>query len=193
MPSTATALTQPPATSRAALLPAEDLAAYQNHCREFRDEYQPKTATETQIVQELADTSWRLNRIPLLEADLVARAANPPTEEAAIAFDIVDAHRAIATLGQHSARLSRQFHKALEHLRGIQFHRREGELRDLKDAAAILELHKHKGIPWQPADNGFVFSKDEVERASERMMRLNESRRVEYCRFGSFANAMNAF
>jgi hypothetical protein len=67
------------------------------------------------------------------------------------------------------------------------------QLRDLKDAAAILELHKHKGIPWEPADNGFVFSKDEVERASQRMMRLNESRRVEYCRFGSFANAKNAF
>ena len=62
-----------------------------------------------------------------------------------------------------------------------------------KDAAAILELHEHKGIPWEPADNGFVFSKDQVERASQRMMRLNESRRIEYVRFGSFSNAMNAF
>src|SRR5579864_8880129 len=174
-------------TSRMAVLPAEDLAAYQSHCQQFRDEYQPKTPTETQLVQELADTSWRLNRIPLLEADLLARAANPPTEEAAIAFDIVDAHKAIATLGMHSHRLSKQFHKTLEQLRAIQFHRRQGELRDLKDAAAILELHKHKGIPWEPADNGFVFSRDEVERASQRMMRLHESRGIENVRFGSFA------
>ncbi len=180
-------------TGRTPLLPAEDLAAYQNHCQQLRDEYQPKTPTETQLVQEIADTSWRLNRIPLFEADLLARAANPPTEEAAIAFDIVDAHKAIATLGMHSHRLSKQFHKALEQLRAIQYHRRQGELRDLKDAAAILELHKHKGIPWQPGDNGFVFSKDEVERASQRMMRLHESRGVENVRFGSFANAKNAF
>jgi hypothetical protein len=180
-------------TSRTALLPAEDLAAYQNHFQQFRAEYHPETATETQLVQELADTSWRLNRIPLLEADLLALAANPPTEEAAIAFDIVDAHRAIATLGMHSHRLSRQFHKTLEQLRAIQFHRREGELRDLKDAAAILELHKHKGIPWQPADLGFVFSRDQVERASQRMMRLHESRGIENVRFGSFSRPTNAY
>jgi hypothetical protein len=180
-------------SSRTALLPAEDLAAYQNHLRQFRDEYHPETATETQLVQDLADTSWRLNRIPLLEADLMARAANPPSEEAAIAFDIVDAHRAIATLGQHGHRLSRQFHKTLEQLRYIQADRRERQLRDLKDAACILELHKHKGIPWEPADLGFVFSRDQVERASQRMMRLHESRGVENVRFGSFSRPINAY
>jgi hypothetical protein len=92
-----------------------------------------------------------------------------------------------------SLKTTAQFEKTLRQLRAIQYHRREGELRDLKDAAAILEHHKHKGIPWEPSDNGFVFSKDQVERASQRMLRLNESRHIEYCRFGSFANAMNAF
>lgn len=180
-------------TSRTALLPWEDLAAYQDHHREFRDEYQPETPTETQLVRELADTSWRLNRIPLLESDLLARAANPPSEEAAIAFDIVDAHQAIATLGKHSHRLSRQFHKALDQLRLIQADRRERQRRDLKDAAAILQFHKHKGIPWEPADDGFVFSKAQVERASQRMIHLNESRAIEYSRFGSFSNPTNVF
>jgi hypothetical protein len=37
--------------------------------------------------------------IPSLEAALLHRAANPPPEQAAIDFDIVDAHRA---LGMHS-------------------------------------------------------------------------------------------
>jgi hypothetical protein len=53
---------------------------------------QPQTPTEIQLVHELADTAWRLNRIPLLEADPLACAANPPTEQAAISFDIVDTH-----------------------------------------------------------------------------------------------------
>jgi hypothetical protein len=30
------------------------------------------------------------------------------------------------------------------------------QLRDLKDDAALLELHKHKGIPWEPTDHGFL-------------------------------------
>jgi hypothetical protein len=170
-------------TSRTAVLPTEELVAHQQHVQQFLDEYQPATPTETQIVHELGNTAWRLNRIPLLEAELLTRAANPPSEEAAIAFDIVDAHRALATLGLHGQRLSRQFQKALDQLRAIQAERRDREHRDLKDAAALLELHKHKGIPWNPADDGFVFAKDEVERFARRRMRLNESRHIEYIRF----------
>jgi hypothetical protein len=170
-------------TAASAVLPSEDQAAYHAHRRGFFDEYQPATPTETQLVQELADTSWRLNRIPLLEADLLNRAANPPTDQAAIDFDIVDAHRAIASLGLHYQRLSRQFQKSLDTLRDLQADRSERQRRDLKDAAALLELHKHKGISWEPADHGFVFSKCDVERFAQRTMRLNEARHIEYIRF----------
>jgi hypothetical protein len=79
-------------TSQTAVLPSEDPAAYQLHCSQFQNEYQPQTPTEIQLVHELADTAWRLNRLPLLEADLFACTANPPTEQAAISFDIVDTH-----------------------------------------------------------------------------------------------------
>jgi hypothetical protein len=170
-------------TAASAVLPSEDPAAHDAHRRHFFDEYQPATPTETQLVHEVADTAWRLNRIPLLEADVLARAANPPSEQAAIDFDIVDAHRLLANLGIQSQRLSRQFQKALTTLRDIQATRREREHRDLKDAAALLELHKHKGIPWEPADHGFVFSKDQVERFAHRAIRQNEARHIEYVRF----------
>jgi hypothetical protein len=170
-------------TSSSPVLPSEDLAAYQRHLQQFLDEYQPQTPTEQQLTQELANTAWRLNRIPLLEAQLLARAMNPPTEQAAIQFDIVDAHRALASLGMHGQRLSRQFQKTLQQLREIQAERRERQERDLKRAAALLELHKHQGIPYDPAQDGFVFSKDEVEAYAQRLMRLNQSRHIEYVRF----------
>ena len=57
-------------TAASPVLATEDLAAYQLHCRQFLDEYKPATPTETQLTQELADTAWRLNRIPSLEAAL---------------------------------------------------------------------------------------------------------------------------
>jgi len=169
-------------TAATPVLASEDRAAYDAHCRRFLDEYRPATPTETQLVQELADTSWRLNRIPLLEADVLDRAANPPTEEARIQFDIVDAHRLLAGLGLHSARLSRQFQKTLATLNQIQTSRREQERRDLKDAAALLELHKHKGIPWEPADHGFVFSRDQTERFARRAQSLTEAKQMIYSR-----------
>jgi hypothetical protein len=170
-------------TAASAVLSSEDPAAYDAHRRGFFDEYQPATPTETQLVMEVADTAWRLNRIPSLEAALLDRAANPPNDQARIDFDIVDAHRAIATLGLHSQRLSRQFQKTVDQLLDIQADRAERERRDLKDAAALLELHKHKGVPWEPADHGFVFLKCDVERFAQRTMRLNEARHIDHVRF----------
>ena len=167
-------------SSHTALLPSEDPSAYQHHCRQFIDEYGPQTPTETQLTQELADTAWRLNRIPALEAELLNRAANPASEEAAIAFDIVDAHRALATLGLHGARLSRQFQKTLQQLRDLQADRLARRERDLKDAAAISQVHKHKDIPYDPSEDGFVFSRHEIDAFARRQMRIDTSRAFNY-------------
>jgi len=165
-------------TARTPVLPTEDLAAFTHHVQQFLDEYQPATPTESHLVHELANTAWRLNRIPLLEAEVLSRAANPPNEQAAIDFDIVDAHRLLATLSLHGSRLSRQFHKTLHEIHQIQHERRERELRELKDAVALLELNKHKGVPWDPAQDGFVFSKDTIELYALRQRRLSEGRAV---------------
>ncbi|HTS49236.1 MAG TPA: hypothetical protein VMH05_14895 [Bryobacteraceae bacterium] len=164
-------------SSRTAVLPSEDQAAYQQHCRQFFDEYRPATPSETQLTQELADTAWRLNRVPALEADLLHRAAR------AIEQDIDALHRTLSTLGLHGARLSRQFQKTLQQLREIQAERLARRAQDLKQAAGILELHKHKSLPYDPAQDGFVFSKEEVEAHSQRLMRQNESRQIAYFRF----------
>jgi hypothetical protein len=155
-------------TCRTAVLPSEDPAAYEQHRRQFLEEYRPATPTETQLVHELADTSWRLNRIPLLEADLLSRAQSPAPAVAAL-----------ATLGLHGQRLSRQFHKTLEHLREIQLERRQREHKELKDAAAIVQFHKHKGLPYDPAQDGFVFSKEVIQAFVQRTTHLNQATRVE--------------
>jgi hypothetical protein len=147
-------------TARTAVLPSEDRTAFQQHCRQFVDEYQPATATETHLVQELADTSWRLRRIPLLEAHVLSEATRP--EHHANPQPTI---QTLANLGLHGARLSRQFHKTLDQLRKIQSDRRERERCDLKNTAAMLEHHKNKGIPSEPAGDGFVFSKDQLDRA----------------------------
>jgi hypothetical protein len=164
-------------TAASAVLPSEDQAAYDAHRRGFFDEYKPATPTETQLVIELADTAWRLNRIPLLEAQLFSQDPNPQS--------LIPQ---LATLGLHYTRLSRQFQKAVDHLRKIQSERRHDEERDLKRAAALLELHKHKGIPFDPAQDGFVFSREQIEAHSQRLMRLNESRHIEHVLFHTAAS-----
>ncbi|MGD0134780.1 MAG: hypothetical protein ABSE57_22245 [Bryobacteraceae bacterium] len=165
-------------TAASPVLPTEDRAAYQDHRLRFFDEYKPATPTESQLVQELIDTSWRLNRIPLLEAGALARALPPADPEQEATFDIIDAHRALATLGLHGQRLSRQFQKSLEQLREIQSERRREENRELRNAAELLIRRQPKGLPWDPAElfseqPGFVFSKQQVERHARLLIRQN--------------------
>jgi hypothetical protein len=143
-------------TAQTAVLPTEDPESYQRHIQKFLDEYAPATPTETQLVNEIANTAWRLNRIPFLEAELLSQNPNPQT--------LIPQ---LATLGLHGGRLSRQFQKALDQLREIQDERRHLERRQLTDAAEILIRHQRKGLSWHPADYGFVLSKEQIERHAQ--------------------------
>ena len=151
-------------TARTAVLPTEDPETYQRHIQQFLDEYSPATATETQLVHEIANTAWRLNRIPFLEAELLSQDPNPQT--------LIPA---LARLGLHGARLSRQFQKALDQLHEIQEDRRRLERRQLTEAAELFLRHQRKGLPWDPAafsnETGFVFSKEQLERHAKHLMR----------------------
>jgi hypothetical protein len=154
-------------TARAAVLPTEDPEAYQRHIQQFLDEYTPATPTEAQLVHEIANTAWRLNRIPSLEAELLSQAPNPQS--------LIPQ---LAALGLHSARLSRQFQKAVDQLRAIQDERRHIERRQLTEAAELFLRQQHKGLPWDPAgvfskDAGFVFSKEQVEHHAQLLMHRN--------------------
>ncbi len=75
----------------------------------------------------------------------------------------------------HGSRLSRQFQKALDQLRDIQDERRRLERRQLTEAAELLIRHQRKGLPWEPVfdEAGFVFSKEQIERHAQHLMRLN--------------------
>jgi hypothetical protein len=124
-------------TARTAVLPNEDPEAYQRHIQQFLDEYAPATPTETQLVHEIANTAWRLNRIPFLESELFSQNPTPQT--------LIPQ---LATLGLHGSRLSRQFQKAVEQLRDIQEERRRLERRQLTEAAELFIRHQRKELPW---------------------------------------------
>lgn len=59
-------------TGRTVLLPSDDAQVYSDHIASFIGRYNPCTPEEKELVQELAQTKWRLLRVPELEADLYA-------------------------------------------------------------------------------------------------------------------------
>ena len=153
-------------TAQSVVLAPEEEAAYQQLCQKFFDEYKPATATEAAMVQQLADTTWRLNRILQLEDAVLANTSLTPQ----------DAIDQISRLGLYSSRLSRQFQTTVKQLREIQDDRRQRERREYRKAAELLIQHDRQGIQWDPSDDGFVFSRQQVEQFATREMRQNNAR-----------------
>ena len=178
-------------TGHVIVLPSEDHAAYDHHTRRLFDDLQPKGALEEQLVQSLSDTSWRINRIAALETNLLALGiheqsnnidtAHPEVHTAlAMAAAVREQTRALSNLSSHEHRLSRQFERTLQQLREIQAERREKEKDQMEKAAKILQLHQAEGTPYNPAEDGFVFSNDEIETSIRRTHRLRDANNAYY-------------
>jgi len=162
-------------TGQIVVMPSEDLQAYQSHLKSFTDEYRPVGATEAHLVQALADTSWRLNRVAALETNLltlgVAREpgtiidAPPQVQDAmSIVAALESQSKALANLSLHSQRLSRQFERTAAQLRELQQTRQTREEEELDKIADIIEMYATNGETYDPSADGFVFSTAEIHR-----------------------------
>jgi hypothetical protein len=145
-------------TGRTVLLPSEDAVQYQAYVARFQKELQPVGERETELVQSLADTQWRLNRIPGLEFGLFAvgrkRYADLFEEETdeQIRTALLDAHilmteaKHFKNLHLQESRLRRQYRQDLQELQERQAQRKEEQ-----------ETEKAKNQRSAPV-NGFEFT-----------------------------------
>jgi hypothetical protein len=165
-------------TGQIVVMPTEDLEAYQSHLNSFTEEYHPQGATEANLVQALADASWRLNRVAALETNLLMLAAvgDPLVDAMAIAASLESQSKALSNLSMHSQRLSRQFERTVAQLRDLQKIRQTHEKHDLNDLLDIIEMVESTGETYDPSADGFVFSEPQISagilvRTRERLAR----------------------
>jgi hypothetical protein len=125
-------------TGRTVLLPSEDAARYEQHVREFFDELQPVGPRECALVQSLADTAWRLARIPGLEMAFYAHGRIEFADlfadyDAALKPSLIEMHtflqyeKQLRNLQLQEGRLRRQREKDTAELRQLQQDRRATE------------------------------------------------------------------
>jgi hypothetical protein len=86
-------------------------------------------------------------------------------------------HTIVLPTEDHSAyqRLARQFEHTLAQLREILAERRQHEHDTLDRAADLLGMHQEKELPYDPTQDGFVFSNDQIETFIQRRDRLSEA------------------
>jgi hypothetical protein len=154
-------------SAKALLLPSDDPAAFQRHLDTFLNEYQPQGPTEQQLVRTLANNSWQLDRVNRLEQALFTHSDENLTLDSQM--------RALASLSSHRHRLTRSFESTIKQLQQLQKERRSEEQKRLWDASRLSALAEHKGLPYDPAQDGFVFSKKDIEAFLQREQRYSDA------------------
>ena len=163
-------------TGRTVLLPSEDAALYEAHLAQFREQYQPVGDQELALVQSLADTWWRIARIPSLEMGIYALGRLefadlfPDHEEGARKI-LIDAkvflayRRQLVSLGIQEGRLRRQAEKALAALKALQQPRIQASQASLNEAAKLYinAVRSGRQQEYDPEALGFEFTIEQIE------------------------------
>jgi hypothetical protein len=175
-------------TGQAVVIPADDHRVYDQFCRAFFDEYQPQGPTERQLVQTVADCSWRLNRLRAQEQTLLAVAAIQQEAGIHLADDRAAAacasglafarqSKMLANLTIYEQRIARQFERSLKLLKEIQAEREHNHELEMDRAAALkidheeLQAAQPHPLPYYPSNDGFVFSSAALDLWIERKKR----------------------
>jgi hypothetical protein len=158
-------------TGQVAVLPGEDLAAFLNFCRQFRESLSPMGFLEEQLAQSLAELRWRLNRVSQLENAVFSlgfdlhgddiRTGHPEAHAAITnAITYLEHSRQIANLSVIAGRLSRQYEKEFAQLRTLQAERSQRETAALDNAYKFAKSYEALGKTYDPAEDGFDFSSE---------------------------------
>ena len=154
-------------TGRTILLPTDDVAAYQTLVSIINQKFNPANDIEKHLTQTIADTEWRLLRIPTLESglyalgrhELAADCAHEPDPQ--LRATMLEAHifrtyqKDLRNLALQERRLRNQLKEDTAQLRRLQEERREEEEQEAAETKP-------------PAvQNGFEFSTPPTQAAHE--------------------------
>jgi hypothetical protein len=147
------------------LLPGESQEEFDKLLYRYHREYQPKGATEEDLVLHLAHTEWRRRRIPILEADSIE-----------ISLESGDAERKFMhTYSIYDQRFNRILQSTLKTLGEIQARRKKENAVHFRIAVILYSYNKTNNIPWNPADDEFVFSPALLDRQLSLANRIREA------------------
>ena len=195
-------------TGRTVLLPSDDVAVYQSHVERIFQQFSPVEDEEKRLTQSLADTLWRLERIPSLEAGIYAigrrelAAQFAEEEDDAVRKAMIEAQiflsyrRDLHNLSIQEARLRRQYEKDETELKRLiaereklAKERRTEEKRRWGNAIHHYKTAQACGMPFNPAEIGFEFSTEEIiarDRQIELEAAIHNGRYYEYKKKGYF-------
>lgn len=161
-------------TGQTVLLPSDDVAAYRALIARVNAAWEPATEQEQALVQSIADTDWRLARIPSLEAGIYAHGhmlfenEYPQVQDEQVRRNLIQTkiylvfEQKLKNLSLQEARLRRQREKDEARLRELREPRLAAQRRLEAAARAFLIAGRKGGQSFNPAEFGFEFSLPQI-------------------------------
>ncbi len=159
-------------TGRTVLLRTDDAAAYQAHVAAYQNDLQPVGQRESDLVQSIADSAWRLHRIAGLEMAIFAQGHiqfaesfqehDPSLRPGMIELQtFITYEKQLRNLQLQEARLARRREKETTELRNLQKERRAKE-EDALDRPTRGQTAGRDDNFFGASANGFEFSPPEL-------------------------------
>ena len=158
----ANALSHGLTSSKLILLATEDPDEFEQFRAEMFSQLAPAGVEETALAETIVAQHWRLRRIPSLEAAILAASS---TDAAGL-----------SKLSLHEQRLTRLLHQNRATFTALQTARLAAKHEQMAQAAALRKLHKDHNRPFNPADFGFVFSIEEIDRYRSRCTEIGAAK-----------------
>jgi hypothetical protein len=192
-------------TGQVSIMTTEDRAAHDKFVQDLIDRLRPEDPLELQFASVIAEDFWRLQRIRAVENDIFALgnfsdAADIDVDHPEVhtsltrAQTFLDRSKDFERLTLYEQRINRAIEKNRKQLDELQAERKRRREEALEHACLLSQVPAGPALAPQNADqsqnadqpqsidregaaaeNGFVFSSDEIERAKHRRSRLIEA------------------
>ncbi len=170
-------------TAQTTIMTEEDRIKHDDFCANMMAGLAPVGAIETFLASSVAEDAWRLNHARAQAGNIVAIGHFDGTGDTYDAVEHPEVHTAVTSartvrdhaktlelISLYETRIRKSFEKYLEKLEKLQAERKAKHEKDLEEARKFFQLAEINGIPWNPADDGFI-SNDEVARYKARHYR----------------------
>jgi hypothetical protein len=144
-------------TAKGVVIPGEDPAEYDTLRQELHEDYAPANTAEATIVDQIAQHTWRLQRVRRAETAMFERLMKDNDTDRAIANALNDPCCQLETIRRYEVTIERSYHRAIDQLRKLQKERRTLEKDARKPrmvfpmpAAPILATREEIGFVSQP-------------------------------------------
>ena len=177
-------------TGQVVVLPQEDMEAFQQFSAGIVASLAPETPVERQLAQSYASYQWRINRAAAIEDTMFTLGIMEETAEN-LNIEDAEAHNATSNaktfrggahefdkLSMYNQRLVNQAEKVLKQLKQLQAERQEKVAGQLLEASRIYQFHRMQNTPFDPRQNGFDLTVDQIQAYLRRNSLTNQALRA---------------